>query len=52
MHEDFGTLVLDVSLGRRQERADGVDGDARLDEGRAGLLQLVKTVVVGCVHHA
>jgi len=51
LHENLGALVLDVSFCRGEQRADGVHRDARLDEGRTGLLQLVEAVVVCSVHH-
>ena len=50
LHEDFGALVLDVSLGCGEKGADSVDRDAGFYEGRARLLQLVQAVVIGGIH--
>jgi len=46
------TLVLNVSLRRRQQSADGVHVDAALDEAGACPAKFVETVVVGGVHHS
>lgn len=52
LDEALGALVLDISLRGGKEGTDSVHIHAALDESRASSLQLVQSVIIGCVHHA
>lgn len=52
LHQRLRALILDVSLGRAQKRANSVDGDAALNEAGAGPPQFFKPVVVARIHDA